>query len=91
MSCCGSRRKQQFPVPPQLNTANNNLNSVPSGTTGGTLQQTVRFFVYDGQSALVVTGRITGRRYRFPHPGARIGVDIRDVPGLRGINLLRMT
>jgi hypothetical protein len=37
-------------------------------------------FVYDGVRELVVTGRVTGRRYRFAARGARLLVDALDAP-----------
>jgi hypothetical protein len=35
-------------------------------------------FVYDGVAGLIVTGRATGRRYRFAKRGARLVVDPGD-------------
>lgn len=46
---------------------------------------------YTGPTALVLTGPITGARYFFDQPGARVEVDVRDrqvilsVPVLRGV------
>lgn len=46
---------------------------------------------YTGPTALVLTGPITGARYSFDQPGARLEVDVRDrqvilsVPVLRGV------
>lgn len=44
---------------------------------------------YVGRTALVVTGPYTGREYRFPEPGAKLTVDIRDRHGLLAIPMLR--
>jgi hypothetical protein len=90
MSCCGSKRQQQFPLPPRPAATNSGISSVPTGVPGR-VQQTVMFFTYEGETALTVTGRATGRRYRFPHAGARVAVDMRDVPGMRGVAVLRRT
>jgi hypothetical protein len=88
MSCCGSKRQQQFPLPPRPVASNSGVSSIPTGVPGAA-RQTAAVFVYEGQTALTVTGRVTRRSYRFPHTGARIAVDVRDVPGLRGVAMLR--
>jgi hypothetical protein len=51
------------------------------------------FFEYVGRTGLTVVGPVTGRRYRFERPGARLEVDLKDrrsiaaVPHLRQIGL----
>jgi hypothetical protein len=50
-------------------------------------------FEYVGATALTVFGPLTGVRYRFGHPGARLTVDSRDaaalaaVPNLTKVNI----
>jgi hypothetical protein len=39
-------------------------------------------FEYVGRTALTAVGPVSGKRYRFDHPGAVIVVDSRDRPGL---------
>ena len=89
MSCCGSKRQQQFP-----------LHSRPVATIGKPLCRVYRRAQHSAaechaslsmkrETALTVTGRATGRCYRFPRPGARLAVDPRDAPALRGIAVLR--
>ena len=39
-------------------------------------------FEYQGDGALTMYGRLTGVRYHFPGPGARMPVDARDAPAL---------
>ena len=39
-------------------------------------------FQYTGSGSLTVFGRVTGVRYYFPGPGARVRVDARDAPAL---------
>jgi hypothetical protein len=39
-------------------------------------------FEYQGPAAMTVVSPLTGRTYRFVHPGARIAVDPRDTPWL---------
>jgi hypothetical protein len=47
------------------------------------------FFEYLGNTGMTVVGPVTGKRYRFDRPGARVEVDLHDrqslarVPGLR--------
>jgi hypothetical protein len=40
---------------------------------------------------LTAVGPITGRRYRFNGPGARVAVDSRDAPSMRAVPNLRET
>lgn len=71
--CCGRTRQTIAAVPPAVRT------SVPAGT----------IFEYIGSTALTVVSPLTGKQYRFPQPGARVNVDLRDrswvafVPHLR--------
>jgi hypothetical protein len=46
-------------------------------------------FEYQGRTALTVVGPGTGQTYRFPAPGARLAVDLRDRPGLATVPNLR--
>lgn len=39
-------------------------------------------FEYTGKSGLSVTGSVTGRRYRFNHPGDAQLIDYRDASGM---------
>lgn len=39
-------------------------------------------FEYQGDGAFTTFGRVTGVRYHFPGPGARMPVDARDAPSL---------
>jgi len=45
--------------------------------------------IYTGATALTAIGGGTGHCYRFDHPGARLPVHPRDVPGLMAIPALR--
>jgi len=47
-------------------------------------------FQYVGTTGLTVEGPITGKRYRFAAPGARVAVDGRDAPSVRGVPNLRL-
>ena len=58
----------------------------PSGPAGhGTAQ-----FEYVGRSAVTAIGPVTGRRYNFTTPGARVAVDLRDRGGLAFVPSLRL-
>ena len=46
-------------------------------------------FEYVGHTAVTVVGPISGIRYRFDRPGARLKVDPRDRQGLSGVPVLR--
>jgi hypothetical protein len=47
-------------------------------------------FEYVGRTALTVVGPISGARYRFERPDARIRIDQRDQPSLAKIPVLRL-
>jgi hypothetical protein len=72
---------------------NHASNSEVHGTVGGpvfdnTIHGTVSF-EYVGRSTLTAIGPVTGRRYRFGAPGARVAVDVRDRPSLVSVPHLR--
>ncbi len=46
-------------------------------------------FEYIGQTRLMVVGPITGNRYEFQNPGARIPIDVRDMPQVEQVPNLR--
>ncbi len=46
-------------------------------------------FEYTGSSGLSVTGGITGKKYRFNHPGDRQLVDYRDASSLMAVPVLK--
>jgi hypothetical protein len=86
MTCCGRRRRQiSRATPIQRSDApalrsNLNLPAAQPRTTA---------FQYVGKTALTAVGPVSGRHYRFNHPGAIVAVDFRDraslaiVPNLR--------
>lgn len=47
------------------------------------------WFQYTGTTGATVTGGVTGRRYRFDHPGAIVAVDARDARSLAAVPMLR--
>jgi hypothetical protein len=46
-------------------------------------------FEYTGKTALSIAGNITGKRYRFAHPGDKQLIDYRDASGMRSVAVLR--
>jgi len=84
MSCCGKHRQQlafqNAPQPQQRPTARpHGASAIPARVV----------FEYDGRTALVVVGPISGTRYRFNGPRARLAVDPRDRRSLAAVPHLR--
>ena len=46
-------------------------------------------FMYTGQSALTVTGTVTGKRYRFNAPGEQQLIDYRDAALMMPVPVLK--
>jgi hypothetical protein len=86
MSCCGSRR-QQFWATPQAASAAQARPSIPAGFAP--VQRPGSSFIFEGLATVMTIGSVTGRRYHFPQAGARVAVDPRDAPGLRGKPVIR--
>ena len=61
----------------------------PAGTVPGLARPSGLTFEYIGRTRLIVTGRATGRQYRFERPGARLEVDLRDSSSIAAIPMLR--
>ena len=87
MSCCGSKRQEV------ARTAYQGSGLAPAPDTAAAAAArgpgTGVLFVFDGAGALVVTGSVSGRRYRFAERGARLSVDARDAPALEALPRLR--
>jgi len=66
--------------------------AVPTSPAFATSQRSsVTYFEYTGKTAMTVLGPISGMRYRFPAPGSRIAVDLRDQKHLAAVpNLLQV-
>ena len=87
MSCCGSKRQQL--VASAYAASGTAVAAAPSPSVSHGPGPTGVTFVYDGVTGLIVTGRATGRRYRFAERGARLIVDPHDAPLLEMIPKLR--
>src|SRR5262245_14413861 len=68
---------------------NQQQSAVTSNTPKTGLNIGDRNFEYTGKTALTVIGNVTGKNYRFDHPGAIQAVDLRDVPGMRMVPILK--
>jgi hypothetical protein len=85
MSCCGSRR-QQFWAASQGSAAQSRP-AIPAGLAP--VQRPSGAFIFEGFATVMIMGSVTGRRYHFAHAGARVAVDPRDAPSLRGKPVIR--
>lgn len=89
MSCCGKMRAS-FQTTTQTMQANEASRSAPSRESANnasplrSVDVVTTYFEYTGSTGLTVQGPITGKRYRFSRPGARVGVDSRDAPSVAG-------
>ena len=78
MSCCGGGRSGGPALP---------------GTgvvmTRSYVRPTFSVFRYEGESPMIVVGRVTGTRYRFAGRGSEVAIDSRDSPSVRQVPRLR--
>lgn len=82
MACCGQKRneyRQQERQP----ASGSVYNYTPPKMWEDVL------FEYTGKTALTVQGSITGKRYRFEHPGDKQVIDYRDAAGMMAVPVLR--
>jgi hypothetical protein len=90
MSCCGKMRLAAG-APATIARQGPPAGLSPAQAQGP--RQSRVFFEYVGRTGLTVVGPVTGKRYRFDRPGARLEVDLKDrrsiaaVPHLRQIGL----
>ena len=80
MSCCGRTRDAGASSGRVLTLA------APTATPP---KQFIVQFEHVGKTSLTVIGPISGRRYRFDRPSARLPIDPRDRPGLLRVPSLR--
>lgn len=82
MSCCGKGREAMASVRHTAAPAAPNVHRRSAA-------QPAVLFEYTGAKSVSIVGRVTGIRYEFHAPGARLRVDLRDrsqllrQPGLR--------
>lgn len=78
MGCCGKVRQSLGSAPRR---------APPGGPAPRRRLKVI--FAYKGSTAMTVRGPVSGRRYRFDRPGARLTIDPRDRPGLTRVPHLR--
>lgn len=79
MSCCGGGRSSRGPALPGTGVV----------MTRSSVRLALSMFRYEGESPIVVIGRVTGTRYRFAGRGSEVAIDIRDCPSVRQVPRLR--
>ena len=84
MCCQGKRRELSQSIPTR-----SVHESAPAVVSTPMAPRTVVYFEYAGQTGLTAVGPITGKRYRFPRPGAAVAVDGRDAPSLTAVPKLK--
>lgn len=84
MPCCASGLRQLIAA-----TGSARLEQTPTTGNPRAPAQAGMRFVYEGETALTVVGRVTGRRYRFSYPGAQLAIDPRDVKSVGRVPVLR--
>jgi len=95
MPCCGKRRAEfQTPTSTRqgFDSSRGTFQSEPAFVAASPLRSVTVvtiYFEYTGDTGLTVQGPITGKRYRFSGPGARVGVDGRDAASVAGVPNLR--
>jgi hypothetical protein len=94
MSCCG-RKRAQFQAYGGLVSSQLPSFARPQPQSARLRRSGIQakiVFQYTGRSAMAVIGPVSGIRYSFADPGARVEVDPRDcgslvtVPNLRRVN-----
>ena len=73
--CCGRSQR------PQLTSTG----AAPRGSRIGHGARGGTYFQYVGTGSLTTIGRVTGRAYHFPVPGATIKADPRDAPAIAAV------
>jgi hypothetical protein len=69
--CCGRNANQMASVPNRVYIPARPVPQTPEPTRPSE-------FEYTGNTALTVVSPLTGRKYRFAQPGARVSVDAMD-------------
>jgi hypothetical protein len=65
------------------------LGTAAPAASAGPPRQARPVFEYVGRTSLTAVGAVTGTRYRFDRPGARVAVEPADKPSLAAVPLLR--
>jgi hypothetical protein len=87
--CCGKNRVQQR-TGTSISTSIRQDPGIRTGNAEGlNAAQAPVYFAYVGSTGLTVNGPVTGNRYRFDRPGARVRVNPRDQVLLASIRQLK--
>jgi hypothetical protein len=78
MACCGQRRG--------LLSTGGVVATAPKRSQPGSR---VVLYQYTGMTAMTVVGPLSGSKYRFAAPGAKVQVDLRDVAAMAALPNLR--
>ena len=79
MCNCGKKRMEYSQHSGNVNTKI----GIPAQTS------TDASFEYIGKTALTIIGNVSGTRYRFNYPGSRQNIDVRDIPGIITVPVLK--
>jgi hypothetical protein len=78
MACCGQRRAQVAGTGRGVGSAR--VIQRPSK---------IALYEYTGATGMTVTGPVSGAKYRFAQPGAKVQIDPRDLSSMTGLPNLR--
>jgi len=87
MACCGQQRQQMRTQIVPVRQASTAHEAVPLSQSP--IQEQGTAFKYIGKTAMTAVSPLSGRQYRFGHPGAIVRVDARDRASLAAIANLR--
>ena len=87
MGCCGRGSLARIGPAPARGSARA-LRPAPAASSAPPRQARL-VYVYVGKTALTAVGAVTGTRYRFDRPGARVAIEPADKPSIAAVPLLR--
>lgn len=77
MACCGHRR------------ATIDTSGTAAAAKRPPPKPRVVLYQYTGPTSMMVAGRMSGAKYQFAGPGAKVQIDLRDAPSLAALPNLR--
>ncbi|MEP7142184.1 MAG: hypothetical protein ABI707_04905 [Ferruginibacter sp.] len=83
MCNCGKKRENYGATRSSRLGSSNPMEPIPNKIVDNV------FFEYTGLSALSVTGKISGKHYRFNQPGNILPIDYRDAVAMMAVPVLR--
>lgn len=82
MSCCGNKRNAWH----RIEAVHSYKTSLPNSSQK---DREEAYFEYTGESALSITGPVSGKKYRFLFKGDRQLADYRDASGMMAVPVLK--